>query len=373
MSFSPERLQCLRQINERLRLDKKDDKPYSKNIIFVYCPPKVGSTTLVSSLRLFAAEKFTICHIHDEVMLQVLAHMQKDICVNDIILYNKHIGKNVYVIDIYRTPIERKISEFFEKISVYHFNNTEEKISKYPLPIITKRFNNLFPHLSVGDHYLEKYDIPNPSAFDFTKKYIDQQVKGIHYIKLRLSDTAHWGNILTTLLKTEIKIINDYETEKKTIGVLYKKFKEQYRIPQNFLQDITQCRYLNFFYSPQEKEAYLNTWRSKTTGSWVAYSKHEYHIYKDIYWENKYLNDLQTYHYIDAGCLCNMCQAKRLTMREKIKRGEKPIGFIYHEMLKTQQQIRNNKPIKIAKKTNFRVTMSVKQPMSTRDINGLFI
>ena len=35
----------------------------------------------------------------------------------------KLLGKNVYVIDVYRSPIECKISTFFEKVGVYHFNN----------------------------------------------------------------------------------------------------------------------------------------------------------------------------------------------------------------------------------------------------------
>jgi hypothetical protein len=54
-----------------------------------------------------------------------------NISINEIIHYNKKIGKNVFVIDIYRSPIERKISEYFEKLSCHHFNNTDENINKY--------------------------------------------------------------------------------------------------------------------------------------------------------------------------------------------------------------------------------------------------
>ena len=34
----------------------------------------------------------------------------------------------IYVIDIYRTPIEQKMSAFFQYIGEYHFNNLEENI-----------------------------------------------------------------------------------------------------------------------------------------------------------------------------------------------------------------------------------------------------
>ncbi len=96
----------------------------SSNYIFIYTPPKVGSTTLVSSLRISLGKSYNIIHIHDEIMLSVLTGID-GISVNNIIEYLASIGKNVYVIDIYRTPIERKMSEFFEKIAQYHFNNSE--------------------------------------------------------------------------------------------------------------------------------------------------------------------------------------------------------------------------------------------------------
>ena len=60
-------------------------------------------------------------------MLHVLGNV-KGITVNEIIQYNKYLGKDVYVIDVYRSPIERKISAFFEKVGAYHFNNIDENV-----------------------------------------------------------------------------------------------------------------------------------------------------------------------------------------------------------------------------------------------------
>ena len=100
----------------------------SNNYIFIYTPPKVGSTTLVSSLRISLGKSYNIIHIHDEVMLSVLTGIQ-GVSINDIIQYLADNEKKVFVIDVYRTPVERKMSEFFEKISPYHFNNSEENIN----------------------------------------------------------------------------------------------------------------------------------------------------------------------------------------------------------------------------------------------------
>ena len=142
-SLSPEKINALEDLNSKLL--NKNPSP-NNNIIFVYCPPKVGSTTLVSSIRLSAAQKFTIIHIHDETLFSAISVNPNvgDISVADIIFYNKSLGKNVWVIDIYRSPIERKISEFFEQISPLHFNNSEKNINMYSLEKVTKRFNNIY-------------------------------------------------------------------------------------------------------------------------------------------------------------------------------------------------------------------------------------
>jgi hypothetical protein len=128
----------------------------------------VGSTTLVSSIRINACGKFTVLHLHNEIMLRVLYNI-KDITVLEIIKYNKFLGKNVYVIDIYRSPIERKMSTFFEKVGSYHFNNTDQKMNQYSVEKIITRFNNIFQHLAIGDHFLDQYQLTTPSTFDWKR------------------------------------------------------------------------------------------------------------------------------------------------------------------------------------------------------------
>ena len=130
-------------ISDDLNIEK------NRNIIFVYCPPKVGSTSLVSSIRLYAANKFTVIHVHNEMMISILCGI-KDITINEIIEYNRSLGKNVYVIDIYRSPIEQKISLYFEEIATIHFNTTEEHINKMNPQCLINRFNNIFPYLDTS-------------------------------------------------------------------------------------------------------------------------------------------------------------------------------------------------------------------------------
>lgn len=332
----------------------------SKNYIFIYTPPKVGSTTLVTSLRISLARSYNIIHIHDNIMLTVLTGFN-DITVNDIINYLVNKDKNVFVIDVYRTPIERKMSEFFEKISPYHFNNSEENISRYNIDRVTNRFNNIFPYLSLSEHYFDKYNINEPVSFDFNKKYTIQDINNIKYIKLRLCDSKIWGNILSSILQTDIVLINDYTTETKRISELYQRFKNEYRLPKNYFELINECKYLKFYYSEQERNDYLNTWQNNLSGICTHYTNAEYKLYVEIYLENQYINDLQTEHYIDNGCYCELCKNKRKEIFFKAKKGEKITEKITHiDLVVENVQHQNTRMLKQIKKKIFEKVSNLK-------------
>ena len=319
----------IKQANDKIFNSISNKTETKNNIIFVYTPPKVGSTSLVSSLRISLSKTFSVIHIHDEIMLNFFTGI-KNITINEIIQYNKYIGKNVYVIDIYRTQIERNISEFFEKLSCHHFNNTEENINNYNIDKIINRFNSIFPYLPYNDYYTESYNIPIIDNFDFKKKYLHQVINGIHYIKLRLKDSNEWGKILTPLLGNEIVIVNDYQTTNKVIGKLYEKFKKTYKIPSNLLDSIKNCKYLSYYYNEKERNEYLNTWQSKSTIYFETYTKEQYDVYLKICLENQYIPDLDSNHYIDVGCSCKLCSNKRQYIFQKAKNGVKITEKINH-------------------------------------------
>jgi hypothetical protein len=265
--------------------------------------------------------------------------------VEDIIIYNNLLGKNVYVIDIFRSPIERKISEFFEQISTLHFNNSEKNINNYNVNKVINRFNHLFPYLGNTDYYKERYNLLHfPETFDFNNKYILQNVNGIKYIKLRLKDSHEWGNILTFILNVPIIIVTDYTTDNKPLANLFRSFKELYRIPVNFLNDIRNCPSLTYYYNFIEREEYLNTWNSKTTELIIPYTPEQYILYNQISLENQTTNDIQREHYIDIGCLCIPCSIKRNILLSKAQRGEKITEKIIHnDAVNEIKKVINNK------------------------------
>ena len=319
----------------------------TNNYIFIYTPPKVGSTTLVTSLRVSLGKSFNTIHIHDEIMLGVLTGIH-GVKINDILNYLSNKGKNVYVIDVYRTPVERKMSEYFEKISPYHFNNTAKNIGNYSMKRISDRFNKIFPHIENGDHYFEEYEIHAPISFDFEKKYTIQEINRIKYIKLRLCDSNLWGSILSNIFQNEIVIINDYKTEDKDIGELYKRFKNEYRLPINYIELIKNNKYFNFYYTEEERNKYLQTWMSKLDAEFVPYTENEFKFYMNLCLENQYINDIQIDHYIDNGCFCKHCKNKRRDIFFRAKAGEKKFDKIIHT--EVINEIKNEKINEISNK-----------------------
>jgi hypothetical protein len=321
------------------------------NYIFIYTPPKVGSTTLVTSLRVSLGRTYNIVHIHDEIMLSVLTGIN-NVKINDIIYFLSKKGKNVYVIDVYRTPIERKMSEYFEKLSPYHFNNTEDKLIHYSLDRISYRFNKLFPHIENGDHYFERYNILEPIPFDFDNKFTLQIIDNINYIKLRLCDSQFWSSILSQIFKSDIVIIHDYNTSNKHIGQLYNRFKNEYKIPYNFYQSIQNCKYFNFYYNEIERHAYLDFWSTKLDNNhFYPYTYDEYKFYINICLENQHISDIQIHHYIDNGCFCKYCTNKRKDIYFRAKNGEKHFDKIIHVEVINEVKIEKikeiNKKIKV--------------------------
>lgn len=334
------KIEKLKNVNIALKIDNMEEKFKHNNIVFVYSMPKVGSTSLVSSLRLFAFYSYVIIHIHDEIMLEVLAKV-KDVNITEIINYNGFLKRNIFVIDIYRSPIEHKISAFFEKIDTFHFNTNVENINKYSIDKLITRFNKIFPYLSNGDHFMDKYEIDKYASFDYEKKYLIYNKNNIKYLKLRLDDVDEWKNIIYKFLNVDIVIVNDNTATNKEIKVAYKNFKDNYKIPKNFLEDITNNRYFNFYYSSKERDDYISKWSKKTTNYFTPISENEYKLYIEITLENQVVNKIEKRHYIYDGCICKACLIKRGEIIQKLKNGEKVDTKIIHE--EANKELKNNK------------------------------
>jgi len=323
-----EKSNLLARTNTKLGLDKDTHR----GIIFVYCPPKVGSTSLVSSLRLSATHLFKIFHIHDETMLHILTGIS-GVSIQEIIDYNSSLGRNVYVIDIYREPLERKMSEYFGKLAAYHFNTSIGNVKKYHMKRLVTRFNQIFPHIAHRDYFYEKNtELTSPPnfTFNFNTGYIVQKQENITYLKIRLRDSAEWGRILKEVLGAEITIIKDYQRDNLALGDVYKAFKAGYRVPSNFIAHMQADPHFKFYLSPTEQAEYVSKLTGRSTDDFSAFSVSDYKVYSTISDENQSVRDIEADHYFDEGCSCNLCSAVRRMVLVQIKNKMTPKFRITH-------------------------------------------
>jgi hypothetical protein len=225
--------------------------------------------------------------------------------------------------------IERKISEYFQHLSSLHFNNTEEKLLNYDITKITNRFNSIYENMSNIDYFVDKFGLDANTIencnFDFEKKYIKIEHENITYIKLRLKDSKYWNDILSDILKTEIILINDYDTQDKIIGPLYKKFNNEYKLPLNFFNSILSCEQLKKYYTNEERMEYINMWQQKLCGYFPSFSLAEYNLYIGISIDNRNNENKLNDHYRDDGCVCYKCKKKRVQIINNIKNGKMSI------------------------------------------------
>jgi hypothetical protein len=297
--------------------------------IIVFCPPKVGSTTLVTSLRMSLGKYANVLHIHDEHMIGVLTGIH-DITVNDLINYISLTEESLFIIDVYRTPIERKMSEYFDKLT-FHFNNSEENIGKYNIQILIDRFNKLFPYIATSEHYLDKYNLDNPIPFNFETKYTLQKINNIQYLKLRLTDINVWPTILSAVFNARVVIVNDHLTSNKFLGNKYAEFKNKYRLPSNFYDQLVTDKNLLFYFDNIERTNYLDTYERIIDNAAVPFTQAEYKVYLEITLRNQFYTVIEKDHYIDNGCSCNACCVKRKELYNKALKGETITEKIIHE------------------------------------------
>ena len=179
-----------------------------------------------------------------------------------MINYNKDYHNKVFVIDCYRNPIERSISAFFQNITIH-----VPDYKNVPLKRLINIFNNKFikkENYHPINEMMFNFGIRQFNSFDFSKKYNILNINNIYFIKIRFSDIKKWDNILSTALNRDIIIKDENITNNKNISALYKRFKDEYKIPKKLLDEFINDTEFNIYNTIEEKKSYYKYWNVKS-------------------------------------------------------------------------------------------------------------
>jgi hypothetical protein len=255
--------------------------------VIVYCGGKCGSRTLNET---FNKNGFNCFHTHGHVnyikfqkiprehekIKQLFNKDNKDNKDNkndftqpdtifDVIDIACKKYKNVFIIDSYRTPIERKISAFFQNISIHLPNYNDLTIQEYINYFNDEMLYSIENNHSINE-VLEHYNMPLFDNFDFEKKYVTFKQNNMTIIKILFNDIDNWGNILSEIFGKKITIHpNNLTKNKPIIYKKYKEFKDNYKVPVNYINNVLlDDKEFKIFNTITEQKKYIHDWLKKT-------------------------------------------------------------------------------------------------------------
>lgn len=217
----------------------------------ILCGGKCGSSTLYNS---FIQMGFNALHLHGQSTFDlVYSNVQKESGIKDLKKFILSQKKKCYIIDVYRDPIERAMSSFFQ--------NFKESFPDY------EKIDNLFFMKYIT--HLERYH-PLDDMFpelvqniDFENKYIRVDKDNLTFVKLKFDDINSWGEILSEITGMNVKMIPDNLSENKDYIELYKQFKKDFIISESDFYSITHNYEFMKYKNGKERQEYFNKWRNK--------------------------------------------------------------------------------------------------------------
>lgn len=229
--------------------------------LYIYCGGKCGSSTLYKSV----VNKFgknNVIKVHTKY--QYNKDVTNKYCIFESIDLSCKTYDTVYIIDSYRTPVERKISSFFQNITL-HVPDYMSKTVTELINIFNSVYVDTIEEYHSINEVLTHYNAPLFTEFDFKNKYNKLRHGNIVFIKIRFADINEWESILNNAMGTSIVIHNDNLTDNKKINKLYTEFKKEYKVPKSYLDNILSSdTEFKIYNTPEEQLNYITYWTNKS-------------------------------------------------------------------------------------------------------------
>lgn len=223
---------------------------------FIYCGGKCGSTTLRDT---FNSNGYKAIQIHSEEYYNDIHKKKYKLPMYKLIELCRE-ERPIAFVDAYRLPIERKISSFFHNIKRHIPNYQTQPISELIHIFNDKYLHELENYHSINE-VMDHYKVPRFEQFNFQKRYVIQSHQNMIFIKLHFNDISNWNTLLTEITKKPIHILSKNLSEDKFYKHIYKQFKEQYKLPSDYLSIIEQDPEFKIYNTEQEQLDYLSKWK----------------------------------------------------------------------------------------------------------------
>lgn len=225
--------------------------------VFILCGGKSGSSTLDLS---FSKNGFKSLKVHGR--LDYIEQFKEDKLFESIELSSTN--KRIYIIDVYRNPIERKISSFFQNIDIF-VPGWKSKTNEELINIFNKKhIYKLEEYHSINEAF-DYFNLPRFKEFDFQKKFNICEFNNKVFIKLLHKNINIWNFILRYIFKKNFIISNNNLSIQKDYYKTYKNFLLLYKVPKKYLNKLkTKDQEFRIYNSPNEQKEYLNYWSDRS-------------------------------------------------------------------------------------------------------------
>ena len=262
-------------IKDRLLLakDKVRTRKSKHDPLLVFTMAKVGSLSVHKSVK--STTPLSSFHIHTLDLEQIAKDEQR--CFdqgtypdsrNPASFINKNIidsGVPYKIISLFRNPVERNISAFFEAFKLMTGTTPQEYTGS--VEDLVNLFHEKVSHTYAIDWFgkqfaqgtgISVYDHPfdQGSGYDFIK----QENCSILLINSSVDDQAKESIIRDFLKMPSFKLVNTNITANSGASELYQRFKAHIRFDEAYLNRLLDSQYFAHFFTQADKERTTERW-----------------------------------------------------------------------------------------------------------------
>jgi hypothetical protein len=244
--------------------------------IVIHQVGKVGSITMYRALQRLNKLVYHIHTMHvprierrmtmfaEAGVKAVQRHFVEACLVHDHVLLP---GRRAKYLSVVRDPLARNVSAFFQNLWLFH--DDHKNITVADVPDLIDAFTNRFDHDRVLDFYdMEFRDILGIDVYDYPFDH-DRQLQRfsqdraeVLILKTETDNHIKEEAIGDYLRVEQLQLENANVASKKYYAQAYRKFREDLRLSDSYIDRMLDARYTRHFYSDDEREKIRNRWRA---------------------------------------------------------------------------------------------------------------